>query len=95
MLHNKINYKRNLSWVLVQNRQITDTAAKSSHYTFMVHLDCVNVLVMVNEQGVIVQVNVSSFPLKQYSMLNITCSHTFVHHQGIYLLSISRIFCTK
>jgi hypothetical protein len=39
MLHNKINYKRNLSWVLVQNRQITDTAAKSSHYTFMVHLE--------------------------------------------------------
>ena len=39
MLHNKINYKRNLSWVLVQNRQITDTATKSSHYTFMVHLE--------------------------------------------------------
>jgi hypothetical protein len=39
MLHNKINYKRNLSWVLVQNREITDTATKSSHYTFMVHLE--------------------------------------------------------
>jgi hypothetical protein len=39
MLHNKINYKRNLSWVLVQNRQITDTATKGSYYTFMVHLE--------------------------------------------------------
>ena len=52
----------------------------------LIATDCVNVLVMVNEQGVIVQVNVSSFPLKQYSMLNITYSHTFIHHQGIYFL---------